>query len=247
MHQLAYHQSLAQTNWQPCNNKPTLGKGTHLWRICLDTPEQLHQLLSAEEKARIARFHFSHDRARHTVARGRLRQILGNYLCVAPEKLAFGYAEKGKPFLKDYPDLQFNLSHAGKWGLLGVCRNREIGVDVEPVDRSFAVADLVNRFFSPVEIPVILNQPEKEQHSAFFRAWTRKEAIIKAHGDGLSLPLSQFGVSIKLQEEVRLLHLDWSPQQCGEWQLTSFTLAPEVPGAVAMRGELGEVRFWDAP
>jgi 4'-phosphopantetheinyl transferase len=83
--------------------------------------------------------------------------------------------------------------------------------------------------------------------SAFFRAWTRKEAIIKAHGDGMSLPLSQFGVSIKLEEEVRLLHLDWSPQQCGEWQLASFTVAQEVPGAVAMRGVLGEVKFWDLP
>lgn len=246
MHRLAFHRSLAQTRWQRYLQDVPLGNDTHLWRINLDSSEPLAHLLAEDEKARIARYRFPQDRARHTVARGRLRQILGNYLGVAPASLVFSYAEKGKPFLRDYPELQFNLSHAGTWGLAGVCHHRDIGVDVEPVDRSFTVTDLVSRFFSPAEISVILGQPVADQHPAFFRAWTRKEAMIKAHGDGLSLPLDQFGVSIKLEEEVRLLHLDWSPQQCDEWQLASFTVAPEVPGAVAMRGELGAVRFWEA-
>lgn len=242
-----YHRPLDRTDWKIPTSPPLLSTGTQLWRLNLDSQETLSSLLSANEQARIARYRFPRDRARHALARGRLRQILGSYLDAPPESLAFGYAEKGKPFLREYPTLKFNLSHAGKWGLLGVCRNREIGVDVEPVDRSFSVTGLVSRFFSAVEIPVILGAPEAEQHSAFFRAWTRKEAIIKAHGDGLSLPLEQFGVSIKLEEEVRLLHLDWSPQQCDEWQLASFTVAPEVPGAVAMRGALGRLTFWDVP
>lgn len=239
-----YHQSLDRTGWRIPPSSPFLGTGTHLWRLNLDGQESLSPLLSADEQARIARYRFALDRTRHTLARGRLRQILGSYLDVPPESLVFGYSEKGKPFLREYPELKFNLSHSGAWGLLGVCRDREIGVDVEQVDRSFSVNDLVCRFFSPVEVPVILS--EEEPHAAFFRAWTRKEAIIKAHGDGLSLPLAQFGVSIKLEEEVRLLHLDWSPQQCGEWQLVSFTVAPEVPGAVAMRGDLGELTFFEA-
>ncbi len=227
------------------DNTIQLDEGTHLWRINLETTTKQTALLSAEESARFARYRFARDRERHATARSSLRQILSYYLNVPPATLAIAYAANGKPFLPDYPTLHFNLSHAGGWALIGISKQQAIGVDVEPVDRSFAVADLVRRFFSTTEIPQILTQPAHAQHAAFYLAWTRKEAIIKAHGDGLRLPLSSFGVTIGLEEEVRLLHMDWAPQQCDEWQLASFMVAPEVPAAVAMHGKLGQIDFWD--
>ncbi|MEM6769336.1 MAG: 4'-phosphopantetheinyl transferase superfamily protein [Bacteroidota bacterium] len=244
---LTHHLSLAATPWRPVDNPPALRKNTHLWRIPLTESAALEPLLSPEEKQRADSFHYPQDQANFIAARGSLRMILSKYVPSSPKGISFAYAAHGKPYLPDFPELKFNLSHAGGWGLLGIHHHAAIGVDVEPIDRSFTVTNLVERFFSPQEIPVILGLPPQEQHRAFFLAWTRKEAIIKAVGDGLRLPLAEFGVSILGEVPVRLLHMDWSPQQCDEWALASFMVADEVPAAVALRGSLGEVSFFTRP
>ncbi|MEL7160367.1 MAG: 4'-phosphopantetheinyl transferase superfamily protein, partial [Bacteroidota bacterium] len=201
------HLSLAATPWSVPGPHPDLEPGTvHVWRFSLDDPAP--DLLSAKEEARFARFYYARDRRQRRTARARLRQLLGRYLEADPATLRFGTGRHGKPFLTDFPDLRFNLAHAGGWGLVAVSRGGKIGVDLEHENPAVDVVGVASHFFSRVEVPVILGYPVAERHAAFFRAWTRKEALIKAHGDGLSLPLAQFGVSIRRREEVAVLHTD---------------------------------------
>lgn len=205
----------------------------------------LDRFLTDEERARITKFYFQADREQRTVARGRLRQLLGSYLSIPPSEVRLRYANHGKPSLIAGQTLRFNVSHAGGWALFAFTSEVEIGVDLEPVNRGITLDGIVSHFFSPAEIPVILRQPTREKANAFFRAWTRKEALIKAHGHGLSLPLSQFGVSIEAEDPVRVLHTDWSVEEWREWELRSFTVQEDLPGAIALRGPVDEIKFYD--
>lgn len=204
-------------------------------------------MLTDAERERFAKFYFPADREQRTVARGRLRQLLGCYLGIPPEEVRLRYANYGKPSLDANQTLRFNVSHAGGWALFAFTPAVEIGVDLEPVNRELNLEGIVSHFFSPAEIPVILRQPEREKATAFFRAWTRKEALIKAHGHGLSLPLSQFGVSIEAAEPVRVLHTDWATEEWRDWELGSFTVQEDLPGAIALRGPINKVVFCDLP
>lgn len=206
--------------------------------------EELNGRLTEGEKLRFRQYRFAADREAHTVARGRLRELLGQYLRIPPEEVVLENAPQGKPFLPDYPDFGFNVSHAGDWAVIAFAPGLEIGIDTEETDRSFRVESLVGRFFSRLEIPVILGLPEAGRHQAFYRAWTRKEAIIKARGDGLQLPLSEFGVSIVEGEPVRMLHTDWEEDEHRLWQLRSFMVAEDYPGAVAWLGKERIIRFF---
>lgn len=239
------HKDLAETDWRTTAEHPKLITGAvHVWRVPLRVssgrPAALAALLSPEETARCARFRFAADRAAFVAARGRLRELAAAYLGQKPAEVRFAYATHGKPFLPG-SDLQFNVSHAGDWAVMAFTRKTEIGVDTERIDRNFRVEDLVERFFSRVEIPVILEQADR--HRAFFLAWTRKEAVIKARGDGLRLPLHQFGVTTEAEAAVRLLHTDWAPEEFRRWQLHSFTVAEGYPGAVAWLGPAQQLCF----
>lgn len=242
---MSYHLNLEETGWSVATKVPVLPQGEiHVWRVPLRVnPERLKQLtdlLSEAELKRVARYRFPQDQSAYVAARGRLRELAGAYLGVLPAELTFEYAEFGKPYLA-YPDFHFNVSHAGDWAVMAFSRSREIGVDVEGTDRSFRVEALVGRFFSRMEIPTLLAQPDR--HRAFYLAWTRKEAVIKARGDGLSLPLDQFGVTIEEGESVRLLHTDWAEEDYLRWCLRSFTVAADYPAAVAWLGEGQKLRF----
>ncbi|MEM1357407.1 MAG: 4'-phosphopantetheinyl transferase superfamily protein [Bacteroidota bacterium] len=118
-------------------------------------------------------------------------------------------------------------------------------MDAESVNDKIETETLVHRFFSPVEIHNITAIPLVDQPVAFFRLWTRKEALIKAHGAGLSLPLAQFGISVKEEEEVRVLHTDWAPEEAGQWSVVSFTVAPDTLGAIAQKAAFKKLEFYD--
>jgi len=250
--ELRRHRSLAETPWQPRSPEPGLPPANvaHIWRIGLEQmkgPEQFYRLLSAEERARADRFHFEKDRFTYVYCRGVLRTLLGRYLNVLPNDISFHYTEYGKPYLSDEHGLNFNLSHAGGYALIAFTTKSAIGVDVEAIDRSIDTDKLVHRFFSPVEITAVAALSPVERPVAFFKLWTRKEALIKAHGAGLSLPLVQFGVSISDQEDVRVLHTDWAPEAANLWQIYSFTVAKELPGAIALKASLEGIHLFTYP
>jgi 4'-phosphopantetheinyl transferase len=212
----------------------------HVWRASLERPAQavarMRMLLAADEQHRADRFRFERDRSRYIVGRALLRGLLGRYLDTAPEDLAFQYGEFGKPALPGGP--WFNLAHSGSVALYAFSSLGEIGVDVELDDRDVASERVAERFFSPAEVSVLRALPTAAQPRAFLACWTRKEAFIKARGDGLSLALDSFDVTLEPDLPAALLRTAWCRDEPGRWRLQDLSdRRAGYIAAVALRGD----------
>jgi 4'-phosphopantetheinyl transferase len=211
----------------------------HVWRTSLvrpkDAVERMRTLLARDERQRADRFRFERDRSRYIVGRALLRGLLARYLDAAPEELEFQYGEFEKPALRSGP--WFNLSHSGPIALYAFSSAGEIGIDVELDNADFARERIAERFFSPAEVRLLRSLPSEAQPRAFLTCWTRKEAFIKARGDGLSLALDSFDVTLAPDAPAALLRTAWCSEEPGQWQLED--LSDHQAGyiaAVALRG-----------
>jgi 4'-phosphopantetheinyl transferase len=210
----------------------------------------LWDTLTADERQRAERFLFEKDRTHFVVARGLLRVLLGRYLRQDSPHLRFTYGPHGKPALAtdtDRMSLCFNVSHSHGLALYAITRGREVGVDVERIRPEIAQEKIAERFFSPREVTVLRALPTPLQAPAFFACWTRKEAYIKAKGDGLTLPLDQFDVSLAPGEPAALLHTAWDPQEAAGWALQDLAPASGYRAAVAVAGHAWRLTCWDGP
>jgi 4'-phosphopantetheinyl transferase len=133
-------------------------------------------------------------------------------------------------------DLRFNLSHSDELAVYGFAAGRELGVDVEEVRGLQDATDVAARFFSRRENEAYLALEARDRPQGFFNCWTRKEAFIKALGDGLYHPLDRFDVSLAPGEPAKVLRVEDTPGECG-WTLHSFSPRPGFIGAVAFRSE----------
>jgi len=206
-----------------------------VWSLDVDEAERgrLFAYLAEDEVARALRFVFDRDRHRYVVARGRMREILARVLGTTAAALRFSYSSHDKPSLAEASaPLHFNLSHSEGLAALGVSRARELGVDVEHVRP--LKEDIAERFFSRGEVAALRALPEDQQLAAFYRCWTRKEAVVKAIGEGLSRPLDSFDVTLD-PDAARLLRMDGEADGPQVWQLAHFAPAPGFAGAVACR------------
>jgi 4'-phosphopantetheinyl transferase len=193
-------------------------------------------LLSCEERQRAGRFAQVRDRRRFTVARARLRELLGARLAAAPEAIELEYAAGGKPRL--HPrfggDLRFNVSHYEDVAAFAFANGREVGIDLEGV-RSLADADAIAGLaFSPREHRTYLALAPEQKPRAFFNCWTRKEAFVKALGEGLRHPLHRFDVSLVPDEPARLQRVGSTPGDSCGWVLHAFTPGDQLVGAVVV-------------
>ena len=210
----------------------------------------LRHTLTADECQRAERYVFEKDRTHFVVARGLLRVLLGRYLRQDPQHLRFTYGPHGKPALATDTggmSLRFNVSHSHGLALYAITRGREVGVDVERIRPEVAQEKIAERFFSPREVTVLRALPTPLQAPAFFACWTRKEAYIKAKGDGLSLPLDQFDVSLAPGEPAALLHTTWDPQEAACWALQDLAPAPDYRAAVVVAGHDWRLTCWEGP
>jgi 4'-phosphopantetheinyl transferase len=187
---------------------------------------ELAKLLSNAERQRASRFAFDHDRRRYTVARAQLRQLLAARLGVLPESVELTYGAYGKPALaRRFADLKlcFNISHSEDIAVYAFAFDREVGIDVEAI-RPLSDADAIaSRFFSRRENITYCALNPCDRPLAFFNCWTRKEAFIKALGDGLYRPLDRFDVSLTPGEPARILCVENTPgADCG-WRMDSFS------------------------
>jgi 4'-phosphopantetheinyl transferase len=175
------------------------------------TALQLHQcskLLSPDEEMRIRRLHFERDRRRYTVARGLLRVLLANHLAMSPAAIAFESGPHGKPILANPPAAtHFNLSHSANLAICAISSTCVPGVDIEYLARDVDHDGLAGRFFSTREYAELQRIPVAARNRAFLTCWTRKEAVAKATGQGLHLPLRQIEVNVAPDEPPRLLGL----------------------------------------
>ena len=195
-------------------------------------------LLSDAERQRASRFALDRDRRRFTVARARLRQLLAARLGVQPESVELVYGERGKPALArrcPASDLRFNITHCGEVAAYAFAPGREIGIDVEAVRVIRDADDIAARLFSRRENEAYLALDPCDKPLGFFNCWTRKEAFIKALGDGLYHPLDSFDVSLAPGEPARILRVETTPgDRCG-WTLHSFLPGPGLIAAVVVR------------
>jgi 4'-phosphopantetheinyl transferase len=228
--------------WLPHEGVPPLAPGeVQVWRAHLDTERARAAdiaLLSPDERRRAARFHFDRDRAQYVSARATLRMLLGSYLGVGPGAVELQYSARGKPALggalTTHP-LRFNVAHSRGIGLFAVALDRAVGVDVEWVRADLEVTGLARRCFSPGEAAAILAAPTGLRHRLFFACWTRKEAFLKARGDGLSLALHQVDVLDRTSYAPRL-RTRWDPDEAHRWQLLDLELGAAYAGALSVGG-----------
>lgn len=218
-----------------------------VWSIRLDQPTEitltLRQMLNCDERERADRFYFEKDRNRFTVARATLRKLLGKCLEKEPREINFSYEKKGKPFLENN-NLQFNLSHSQDLALCAITYERNLGVDIEYLRLMKDAEQIAERFFSPRESALFCSLPKAEQQMAFFRCWTRKEAYIKATGDGLSYGLDNFDVTFTPDKEVKLLKVLSDPKEAQRWSLKELVPASDFVGAVMVEGNDWELGCW---
>jgi 4'-phosphopantetheinyl transferase len=225
----------------------------HVWRASLDQPQDrfasLMHLMSPEERGRADRFHFEADRKRCVLARGLLRLLLGHCLGRPADQLQFQYGEFGKPSLAHapHPPVQFNLSHSGDLVLIALSRGRALGVDIERMRMDAATDEIAARFFSANECRDLATVAPDMRCAAFFACWTRKEAYLKARGDGLSLALEQFDVSFLPGDEPRLIETRHDPAEVHRWILHALEGGCGYKAALAVEGVDWKLKCWDWP
>lgn len=209
-----------------------------VWQVGLDVAPaylaRLVALLSVDERERMGRFHLAPHRHRYAAAHGQLRLILSAYLACSPAQLQFVTTTYGKPALTNGGDVCFNLSHAGDQMLVGVVRGRAIGVDMEQIRPDLATSEIASHYFSRVEQGAFQAVPDAQKSQAFFNAWTRKEAFIKAIGEGLSFPLADFDVTLVPGEPARLLAVRGSTETAARWQMWGWETRDGYAAAVVV-------------
>ncbi len=242
--------SIDFVDWQKSSaaaiGKPNVDE-VHVWRTGLVEGRwliaRLELMLSAEERVRAARLIFSRDRRRFVVGRAVLRLILAGYLGVEPESLRFSYRAEGKPFLvkPTCAALSFNVTNCEDLALVAFASGREVGIDLERLDRHIEVEEIAAQFFTPVEVAAIRALPPEFRHVRFFEFWTRKEAYIKALGNGLSVPLNEFDVASILDRPGFRAN-----GSSGRWSMRQFAPEPGYVGALMVGAGAVRMRWFDA-
>jgi 4'-phosphopantetheinyl transferase len=156
--------------------------------VSAETIAGLYATLSPDERERSARFRFARDRQRFIAARGALRALLGRYLGTRPGEIRFAYNAFGKPALTPEfgGQLQFNLSHSGDLALIASTTDAEVGVDLECIRPDADYGEIARSVFSAAEVEQLNSVPSHLYSLAFLSCWTRKEASLKARGEGLA-------------------------------------------------------------
>lgn len=199
--------------------------------------DDLKALLSPFERERAARFRFEDDQYAFVATRACLRLLLARYTGTKPLQIQFKYGVKGKPSLLADPQLRFNVSHTEDVTVLAFTIGCELGVDVEHIHPMENLLDIAEHFFSAPEANELKTMPKAEQIRAFFLCWTRKEAYIKATGDGLSSSLSDFRVSLSPHEPARFIEFNNEPSSHQSWKLHNLDVGPNHAAAIAYRDD----------
>ncbi len=238
--------NLSEPSWISPSVHPALsGDEVHVWRASLDQQPAADYagLLSSDEQTKAERFRFERERRRFIVGRGTLQIILGRYLNSPPENLVFEYGAHGKPGLLQM-ELCFNLSHSEGIMLLAVTEKRAVGIDLESIRTDLDPGNLAEQFFSPTERAELEALPSNRKLASFFSGWTRKEAYLKARGDGMTYPWDQFSVSMDCGQPAQLLQVKDDPSELTRWSLRTLTPAPGYTGALVVEGHGWHVAQW---
>ena len=222
----------------------------HVWRIVLSQSgvvvRKLEGHLSVDEVQYADRYRRERDRTQYVVAHGVLRELLADYTEQTPRNISFGHTAKGKPFLIDdrgEQRLRFNLSHSGEWAIIALALSTEVGIDIEQIDSDVSVKAVAERFFSCSELEVLQEVPLEQRTVAFFSAWTRKEAYLKARGEGIVERLRNISVAIDSEQIPIRLTDSMDPCAALRWRLYDLDITPGYAAALAAEGTSHQIRM----
>jgi 4'-phosphopantetheinyl transferase len=219
----------------------------HVWMFRTDISAnqfaEFRNHVSKDENARADRFVFERHRERFVASHGRLRMILGTYCATQPRDLVFGSGSHGKPFLKEASvPIQFNLSHSGSRAALVVTRNMRCGIDIEKIRPEISDQAIAARFFCARENEWLQSLPSEQRIEGFFRLWSVKEAILKADGKGMSIPLADVDTSNILAGMSPYISLPDGEGDLSLW-VTELHAVEGYTAAVALEGTAPRVRI----
>jgi 4'-phosphopantetheinyl transferase len=207
----------------------------HVWLFSIDPKDyrenEFLSILSPEEQAKSKKFHFSVDQKKYVISHGIMRKIIASYIPCHPKEIQYRHNAYGKPELHmPSCDIHFNLSHSEKLGALAIA-TRPIGTDIEHLKPLEDYISLTKHFLSEKESNYFEQLTFANQHQAFYRAWTKKEAYIKAIGMGLSYPVEQ--ITICLDEHPQILEDRVNPDNAANLSIVSFE-HEDYMGAIAI-------------
>ena len=237
-------------SWPIGPSKPLHGlDDVHVWCADLDDPRwnspNAARSLSRDEWGRADRFHFVRDRERFIAARALLRSLLARYLVTQPKKIAFQYEAHGKPILvgnSGRVELHFNVSHSENLGAFALARGSEVGIDVELLRSVPEMKKIASDYFSRAELKALESLPKSRQSIAFLRAWTRREAVLKATGEGIGSGLDQIEVPLDANETAIVRRPPSGAME--HWAVLEIRPATGFIGAVAVRNPSAKIECW---
>lgn len=239
--------------WPLVATPPSLtARAVHVWAWSLDMSAErivaLAATLSPDERGRAGKFGTAQLRHRFIVGRGVMRAVLADYLQAAPAELEFSYTSRGKPALAGSAAgrLHFNLAHSHGLALLAVTHVAALGVDVERVRPFPNATGIAERFFSAGEIAAFQTLPLGAREAAFFQLWTRKEAWLKATGDGITASLSKVEVAFLPDEPPGVRAIAGDPAAGKTWSICPLSPADGFVGALAIPARDTELSCWRA-
>jgi len=197
-----------------------------------------------DEHARAARFVHEADRRRHIIGRGLVRLFLASRLNCGPRALPIRLTELGKPYIENGPS--FNISHSGNVVLAAIAANGRVGVDVEAVRPIRDLPALARTSFIAEEVEAVLRFPPDDRLRPFFRVWSRKEAILKALGLGLTA-LADISVSCDPDCANALVRLERPDESAQIWNILPIACGDDVEAAVAWDQSIRTTHLLDFP
>ena len=214
-------------------------RDVQIWSIWLTASDEAvayyRSTLSLDERHRADRFRFENLRSSYALSRGGLRFLLAHYLGCPPNEIELICGPKGKPALRNSSRLRFNTSHSGQLALYAFTLGCELGVDVEHLRKLDDAESIAARFFATVEVSELLSLKPEDRGLAFFRCWTRKEAYVKAVGDGLAIPLNRFQVTLLPEAPARFVQIPSDMGTPSDWTLHHLEPVPGYVAALAYR------------
>lgn len=239
-------------SWKQAPEQITPDPGViDIWRISLALPEpelaSFSDLLTSDETARAQRFQGRHKYREYIICRGLLRKVLGLALNCDPRDVEIRYTDQDKPYLAapaDHGNLQFNVSHSHEQALIALTKDQPIGIDIEHLRTNLEFNKMASRFFSSKEADDLNTYTDVGIPHAFFACWTRKEAFVKALGEGIAFGLSEFSVSVDPYQHEVDLQTHWDETYAKNWSIRNIESGPGYVAALAVAGKIKRLRYW---
>ena len=232
-------------HWRPAQEwEPPPDGVIDVWRFDLEAQESDWAILSPDEAQAANRIVVDAKRDQKASSKAHLRRILARYVGTRPQDLRFVYGEHGKPTLAERDEPQFNLSDSEWKGLAAICWGARIGVDIEFAREGRSFTNIANRFFAQSESAALRALPSEDHRVAFYRAWTRKEAYLKAWGTGLSFGSNRFTLDYIGDGPGKLLTTEMPEDDASRWHFKDVELGPAYAGAICFEGPDRPLRWW---